>query len=78
MLVMGLRIAEGVDLARLARLTGLAPSVVTLDKLARHDLARVDPVTGHLRTTARGRFLTNAIVLDVSRGLEAAAVLNRS
>jgi putative oxygen-independent coproporphyrinogen III oxidase len=73
MLVMGLRISQGVDLHRFTWLTGLVPSATVLAKLAAHGLIQHDAVAGRLRTTSRGRFLTNAIILELSRGLVPAA-----
>ena len=71
MLVMGLRIHDGLDLTRLARLTGLAPQPATIAGMVKHGLVAHDLAAGRLRATDRGRFLTNAIVLELSRGLQA-------
>ena len=75
MLVMGLRIDEGIDLVRLANLTGLRPSVEVINKLTAHGLVEHDTAVGRLWATDRGRFLTNAIILELSRGLEQAEPL---
>ena len=70
MLVMGLRIVEGVDLARLAGLTGLAPSRSMLAELTDLGMIEHDPRAGRVRASGRGRFLINAIVLKLSLALE--------
>jgi oxygen-independent coproporphyrinogen-3 oxidase len=68
MLLMGLRLAEGIDLARLAAIGGTRPDVRTIHELA--DLGLLE-VLGHdrLRATARGRFVLNALVLKLSSSL---------
>lgn len=73
MLLMGLRLAEGLDLARLAELTGIAPSVaaiadlVALDRLERLSATRI-------RVTPEGRFVLNAIVAKLAEGMASAHV----
>ncbi len=78
MLLMGLRLAEGVDLARLTRLTGLAPDEAALDRLAALDLiervsgescAGSRSITTRIRASKAGRFLTNEVVLRVAQSL---------
>ena len=75
MLVMGLRITEGVDLTRLGRLTGLVPAPATIAELTKLGLVEHDASAGRLCASERGRFLTNAIVLELSRGLEKVELL---
>jgi putative oxygen-independent coproporphyrinogen III oxidase len=71
MLLMGLRLAEGVDLDRLAT-KGLAPSAEPVAEMTRAGL--IEGVTGaggepRIRATAKGRFVLNEIVLRLSLGL---------
>ena len=89
MLLMGLRLSEGVDLARLRRLTGLAPDEAELDRLVAQDLIeRLDKegesgrtgdrdagrASGRIRATRTGRFVLNQIVLRVSQALRPVTV----
>jgi coproporphyrinogen III oxidase-like Fe-S oxidoreductase len=67
---MGLRLAEGLDLARLAQATGLAPSARALEKVEGMGLATVRP--GRVAATRDGRTLLNQLVLTLSQGLEPA------
>ena len=66
MLLMGLRLVEGVDLERLAGIGGVAPSegaiaeLVDLGLLAR-------PAPGRIAATGDGRFILNELVLRLSR-----------
>jgi putative oxygen-independent coproporphyrinogen III oxidase len=56
MLLMGLRLNEGLDLARLSLMTGLTPSQASLAGL--EDLAMIERVgNSHVRATAQGRFI---------------------
>jgi putative oxygen-independent coproporphyrinogen III oxidase len=68
MLIMGLRLAEGLDLVRLAQATGLAPSARALEKVEGMGLATVRP--GRVAATRDGRTLLNQLVLTLSQGLE--------
>jgi putative oxygen-independent coproporphyrinogen III oxidase len=72
MLLMGLRIRDGVDIARLKSLTGLRPAPARIAELTDLGMIAYDARTGRLRTTGKGRFLTNSIVLQLSRALESA------
>ncbi|RTL66694.1 MAG: coproporphyrinogen III oxidase [Hyphomicrobiales bacterium] len=68
-LLMGLRLTEGLDLARLSELGGLAPSPAAIDDLASLGLVeRLGP--GRVRATADGRFVLNEIVLRLAQHLE--------
>lgn len=78
MLLMGLRLDEGVDLDRLVRLTGLAPDEAELDRLVAMDLiervgvgyaAGCGHPTSRIRASKAGRFLLNQVVLRVSQCL---------
>lgn len=60
-LLMGLRLWEGLEIARLVRLGGLAPSDRAVEKLALQGMLEAVGA-GRVRATARGRFVLNAIV----------------
>jgi oxygen-independent coproporphyrinogen-3 oxidase len=73
-LLMGLRLAEGIDIERLAALSGLAPRKAAIADLATRGL--VEPVveTGagnRIRATAAGRIVLDQVVLRLSSALEA-------
>ena len=65
-LVMGLRLAEGIDPAALARRTGVNRLVdeAAVDRLAGHGLVERDGAI--LRTTMAGRLLLDAILADIA------------
>ncbi|MFM9850006.1 MAG: radical SAM family heme chaperone HemW [Hyphomicrobiaceae bacterium] len=68
MLLMGLRLTEGIDLARLAAIGGTRPDTRTIRELA--DLGLLEmPDHDRLRATARGRFVLNTLVLKLSASL---------
>jgi putative oxygen-independent coproporphyrinogen III oxidase len=69
MLLMGLRLAEGIDLSRLERLTGasLAPAVVA--DLTQQGLIETLPGSRRIRATANGCFILNEIVLRLAMSL---------
>jgi oxygen-independent coproporphyrinogen-3 oxidase len=68
MLLMGLRLAEGIDLARLSTIGGTHPDGHAIAELA--DLGLVETLSGNrLRATARGRFVLNTVVLKLSSSL---------
>jgi putative oxygen-independent coproporphyrinogen III oxidase len=68
-LLMGLRLAEGLDLDRLAALSGFRPSERAIAALAAHGLVeRLTP--GRLRATREGRIILNEVVLRLSSALE--------
>ncbi|MEH3144595.1 MAG: radical SAM family heme chaperone HemW [Methylobacterium frigidaeris] len=66
-LLMGLRLAEGIDPARYAALTGHALSAGRLDGLAAEGLVIRRP-DGRIAATARGAVLLNAVVAELARG----------
>ena len=70
MLLMGLRISEGLSLQRLRHLTGFEPNAAILETLA--DDRLIEPVgpDERLRATPSGRILLDAVVLQLSAGLE--------
>jgi oxygen-independent coproporphyrinogen-3 oxidase len=68
-LLMGLRLAEGIDLDRLAALTGLAPSARVAEELV--DLRLIERTgPARLRATAAGRMVLNEVVLRLAHSLE--------
>ncbi len=69
MLLMGLRLNEGLDLARLAQVTSRTPSGAALAELT--DLKMIEPIgNSRIRATGQGRFVLNAIVAKLSEGLQ--------
>jgi oxygen-independent coproporphyrinogen-3 oxidase len=68
LLLMGLRLEEGVDLDRLQRSTGLAPSKAALADLVRQGfIAFVPDAPGRrIRASGAGRFVLNEIVLRLA------------
>ncbi len=67
MLLMGLRLNEGLDLTRLAQLTGFIPSAEAMADL--EDLGMIERLGNrHIRATAQGRFILNALVAKLSQG----------
>ena len=71
-LLMGLRIAEGVPLARLADIGGVVPSPASLKRLRAQGLLESDGATTTLRATPRGRSILNALVLELAADLQPA------
>jgi len=72
-LLMGLRLAEGLDLDRLAGVGGLAPRAQAVDELVRRGLLeRCAPA--RIRATRAGRMVLNEVVLRLSAALQPAAV----
>ena len=70
-LLMGLRLTEGLDLGRLARLSGLAPASRAVDELCAAGLVeRREP--DRLRATRQGRVVLNELVLRLSSALQPA------
>ncbi len=74
LLLMGLRLCEGVDLEHLARRGGIRPSAAAIDELT--ELGLIEGVPGpeghvRLRATRNGRFVLNEIVLRLSLSFEA-------
>lgn len=70
MLLMGLRLSEGVNLARLAALGGVRPSLQTIFELEALGLLQ-SMATGNaaphaIRATPKGRFVLNAVVAKLS------------
>jgi oxygen-independent coproporphyrinogen-3 oxidase len=74
-LLMGLRLAEGMDLDRLARLTGLTPAEPALAELARIGLIQRCGDGGtsrRIRASAAGRIVLDQVVLRLSSALQRA------
>lgn len=73
MLLMGLRIGEGLDLGRMAALTGRVPSARVIGDLAA--LGLLQPLGGgrHLKTTREGRMVLDWVVARLSASLAPAA-----
>jgi oxygen-independent coproporphyrinogen-3 oxidase len=69
-LLMGLRLTEGLDLARLAALTGLAPERQAVEGLIEQGLVE-PPGEDRLRATAAGRIVLDRVVLRLASALEA-------
>src|SRR5262249_4539104 len=70
-LLMGLRLSEGVDLDRLARLAGVTLAPQAIDRLRARGL--LEPgIGGRIRASRSGRLLLNAIVLELARAGRAA------
>lgn len=72
MLLMGLRLAEGLDLARLARVGGVRPAADVVEELAGMGVLWFDEATNRLGALGRGRFILNEIVLRLSSSFEPA------
>ena len=67
LLLMGLRLAEGIDLGRLARIGGVRPSDKVIAELVDLGvLARAGP--DRIAATGEGRFILNELVLRLSTG----------
>jgi len=70
MLLMGLRVTEGVDLDRLERLGGVAPGAATIEALCGQGLLE-RPSASRLRASPRGRLVLNELVLRLSESFTA-------
>ena len=69
LLLMGLRLTEGIDLERLARIGGVRPSASVIARL--EDLGMIERVgNARIRATRRGRFVLNEIVRQISASFE--------
>jgi putative oxygen-independent coproporphyrinogen III oxidase len=66
LLLMGLRLGEGVDLDRLARRSGVRPSAAVVAALTRQGLIEAIPGTARIRASGNGRFILNEIVLRLA------------
>jgi oxygen-independent coproporphyrinogen-3 oxidase len=70
-LLMGLRLAEGLDLARLAAIGGVRPSPAVLERLADLDMLSVSSDRRRIATTRGGRLVLDRIVAELSASFEA-------
>jgi oxygen-independent coproporphyrinogen-3 oxidase len=66
LLLMGLRLGEGVDLDRLSRRSGVRPSGAVVAALTRQGLIEAIPGTARIRASGNGRFILNEIVLRLA------------
>ncbi len=73
MLLMGLRLREGLDLGRLERMSGFAPSPESLSELAGLGLLSVDRAANRVRATPDGVLLLNEAVARLSASFAKAA-----
>ena len=73
MLLMGLRLAEGIDLRRLETLGGVRPSLAAIARLEKLALLQ-QPTPDRLIATRAGRFVLNELVLQLSASFEPVAV----
>ena len=70
LLLMGLRLTEGIDIERLARIGGVRPSGQAIARL--EDLRMIERVgNSRIRASRRGRFVLNEIVRQISASFEA-------
>jgi putative oxygen-independent coproporphyrinogen III oxidase len=67
MLLMGLRLVEGVDIGAMRQRTGYGPAVTDLNAL--RDEGLLVEAGGRVRVTARGRLVLNAIIQELAAGL---------
>jgi putative oxygen-independent coproporphyrinogen III oxidase len=70
MLLMGLRLTEGLDLARLTRIGGIRPSDVAINHLIDLEMLEYLPDEDRIRATSRGRFVLNKLVEQLSESFE--------
>jgi oxygen-independent coproporphyrinogen-3 oxidase len=75
MLLMGLRITEGLDLGRLAQLSGRAPSAAVIGELVAMGLLQHEAGDPYLRTTRDGRMVLDWVVAQLAASLTPAADL---
>jgi putative oxygen-independent coproporphyrinogen III oxidase len=71
LLLMGLRLAEGIDMRRLAALGGVRPATSAIERLEGLGLIR-RPLPDHLVATRAGRFVLNELVLQLAASFEPA------
>ena len=65
MLLMGLRLVEGIDVARYRRLAGRGFDPARVSDLVTHGMVEVLP-DGRIRTTPAGAFVLDAVVADLA------------
>jgi putative oxygen-independent coproporphyrinogen III oxidase len=69
LLLMGLRLAEGIDVDQLAAVGGVRPAIPAIERLEGLGLIR-RPIPGRLIATRAGRFVLNELVLQLSASFE--------
>ncbi len=69
MMLMGLRVSEGLDVARLSALTGLVPSRTTTARLIAEGLLEADAPAGRVVASAEGRLVLDWIVTRLAESL---------
>jgi oxygen-independent coproporphyrinogen-3 oxidase len=74
-LIMGMRLGEGIDLDRLAAISGYTPAAHAIDRLVGDGLVERCG-TSRIRPTAAGRLVVNRIVLQLASALEPAAAVS--
>jgi putative oxygen-independent coproporphyrinogen III oxidase len=74
-LLMGLRLAEGISLEKLAVLAGLAPGHEQVERLTGLGLLH-RPAPGRIAATAAGRMVLNEVVARLAASLEPAATID--
>ena len=72
-LLMGLRLSEGIDLHRLRTIADAYPSEPTVERLIARGL--IERKAHHLRATAMGRPVLNALVVELARSLQRVSVV---
>ena len=70
MLLMGLRLTEGLDLARLTRIGGIRPSDAAINQLIDLEMLEYLPAEDRIRASSRGRFVLNKLVEQLSESFE--------
>ena len=68
-LLMGMRLAEGVSLRRLATMTGLAPAPDTIQTLSAQGFLVFNGHDGTLKATHEGRPVLNSVIAELTGGL---------
>ncbi len=71
-LLMGMRLEEGLPLARLQAVSGLVPARAMLDALSAEGLLAVDGARGRIAATREGRLVLNALIAELAAALEPA------
>lgn len=77
-LLMGLRLRDGLALARLASLGGVAPATATVAGLQALGLVETLDDGARLRATARGRFVLDSVVSELSQSFNPVAFDTRT
>ena len=78
LLLMGLRLQEGLDLDRMMEIGGVNPSESAIRELEELNLIARDPVGLRIRATERGRFVLNEVVRRLAGSLEPSRHIDKS